>query len=190
MCRQNSPGVSFCWWVVGLLWPRVPMSLACPRYLILCFLLWWIKTCAIVGALYQACWSSVPGPIHGLVHCLHNQLCLVTGSGLKHSFSWFYFLWKSFILQVASNSTIVTIMVPVVFVLSETLGTNPLYLALGKKKICYMKKHTFFRSNHHCQLCLHAACGHPLQCHCLWCWTGEKWLLYLIHTMSIIVHVK
>ena len=35
-------------------------------------------------------------------------------------------------------------MVPVVFVLSETLGTNPLYLALGNKKICYMKKHTCF----------------------------------------------
>ena len=38
-------------------------------------------------------------------------------------------------------------MVPVVFVLSETLGTNPLYLALGNKKICYMKKHTFFISD-------------------------------------------
>ena len=34
-------------------------------------------------------------------------------------------------LQVASNSTIVTIMVPVVFAVSETIGTNPLYLALG-----------------------------------------------------------
>lgn len=38
---------------------------------------------------------------------------------------------SSALSQVASNSTIVTIMVPVVFVLSETLGTNPLYLALG-----------------------------------------------------------
>ena len=34
--------------------------------------------------------------------------------------------------QVASNSTIVTIMVPVVFAVSESLHTNPLYLALGK----------------------------------------------------------
>ena len=32
-------------------------------------------------------------------------------------------------------------MVPVVFVLSETLGTNPLYLALGRywRKFCKMK---------------------------------------------------
>ena len=36
-----------------------------------------------------------------------------------------------FDLQVASNSTIVTIMVPVVFAVSETLATNPLYLSLG-----------------------------------------------------------
>ena len=36
-------------------------------------------------------------------------------------------------------------MVPVVFVLSETLGTNPLYLALGTRgKFCKMKIKTFF----------------------------------------------
>ena len=36
-------------------------------------------------------------------------------------------------------------MVPVVFVLSETLGTNPLYLALGTAgKLCKMKIKIFF----------------------------------------------
>ena len=47
-------------------------------------------------------------------------------------------------LQVASNSTIVTIMVPVVFAVSETLQTNPLYLALGNRKLCDMKKAHYF----------------------------------------------
>ena len=47
-------------------------------------------------------------------------------------------------LQVASNSTIVTIMVPVVFAVSETIGTNPLYLALGNRKLCDMKKTHFY----------------------------------------------
>ena len=38
-----------------------------------------IKTFAIEGSLYQACWPEVPWPIYGLVHCLHHQLYLVTG---------------------------------------------------------------------------------------------------------------
>ena len=41
-----------------------------------------INETSILGAFSPAGWPEVPWPIHGSVHCLYHQLCLVTGNTL------------------------------------------------------------------------------------------------------------
>ena len=106
-------------------------------------------------------------------------VCIVTSgvSQVKYNISMYISsVFELLTSQVASNATTTTMMVPVVLALSDSLGVNPLYLALGHVYLvyfCIFKNCYPYRCDSHCKPRLHASSLHPLQCYCVQCWEGE-----------------